>query len=230
MTSLISKVETSVQDGTISLDQLHKVNFSDKILPEGWLSSGEMQILYTFARECEGPILELGSWLGRSTICLASGVRDSESEKKFDVVDFGITSPNEWEKLLKEDFLRFAKDDVVARSIYQPGGPIALLIENLRKADLLDYTTAIIRGDSTEVPLRAEYNVIFCDTLHDEREIIEYGAFLDGLLKPGGWLICDDVIDDQLGSKLMEFIGFDCWFYSNPLDQYSKFFIGRKRV
>ncbi len=229
MTILIEKIETAIRAGNVTLDEFHSVNIPEKNLPEGWLSGGEMQILYTLARECDGPVLEIGSWLGRSTVCLAAGIKDSGNKKKFDVVDFGITSPNEWEKLLKEDFIRFAKDDVVARSIFQPGGSIALLIDNLRKAELLDYTTSIIRGDSTEVPLRSEYNVIFCDTLHDEREIIEYGVFLDGLLKPGGWLICDDILDEQLGSKLREYIGFDCWFYSNPLDQYSKFFIGRKK-
>lgn len=199
-------------------------------MPEGWLSGTDMQILYSLATLVQGPILEIGSWLGRSTVAIGAGIRDSGETKIFDTVDFGLTSPSEWEALLKEDFARFGKDDVVARSIFQPGGTIAVLIENLRKAALLPYVTSIIRGDSTKVPLRPCYNMVFCDTLHDEREVREYGDFLNGLIAPGGWLVCDDVIDESLGNILKEFVDFDLWFFSNQIDQYSKFGVGRKTI
>lgn len=44
---------------------------------EGWLSDREVAFLYKTARECSpsGVILEIGSWKGKSTICLAKGSR-----------------------------------------------------------------------------------------------------------------------------------------------------------
>lgn len=42
---------------------------------EGWLSESEGELLYRLARRCRPPgvIVEIGSWKGRSTICLAKG-------------------------------------------------------------------------------------------------------------------------------------------------------------
>jgi len=43
----------------------------------GWLTDREAALLYTLARRCSGAgaIVEIGSWKGRSTICLAKGTR-----------------------------------------------------------------------------------------------------------------------------------------------------------
>jgi predicted O-methyltransferase YrrM len=45
---------------------------------QGWLGDAEAKALYDAARACtgRGAILEIGSWKGKSTICLASGSRD----------------------------------------------------------------------------------------------------------------------------------------------------------
>ena len=44
----------------------------------GWLTRREANLLYNFARRCtgKGVILEIGSWKGKSTVCLAQGSRD----------------------------------------------------------------------------------------------------------------------------------------------------------
>jgi len=44
----------------------------------GWLGDEEALALYELARGCtgRGAIVELGSWRGRSTICLALGSKD----------------------------------------------------------------------------------------------------------------------------------------------------------
>jgi predicted O-methyltransferase YrrM len=45
---------------------------------EGWLSDREAQILYRTARRLPAAsrVLEIGSWKGKSTYCIASGLRD----------------------------------------------------------------------------------------------------------------------------------------------------------
>ena len=42
-----------------------------KRLPSGWLSFDEAKLLYSFAELTAGPILEVGSYLGRSTFLLS---------------------------------------------------------------------------------------------------------------------------------------------------------------
>lgn len=226
----LSTIATAIATGTVDETTFLPFPLRMRAMPPGWLSATDLQILYSFAALLPGPILEIGAWLGRSTAAIAAGIRDSGMPKIFDTVDFGITSPREWETRLKEDFGRFTRNDMVARSIYHPGGSIAVLIENLRKMGLLDHVTSIIRGDSTQVPLRPAYGMIFCDTLHDEREVHAYGAFLDGLLMPGGWLICDDVADDRLGDVLKTYVDFDLWWFSRAIGRNAKFGLGRKRA
>jgi hypothetical protein len=43
----------------------------------GWSSPREKQLLYAFGRWLPGPFLEIGPWVGKSTCCIASGIRDS---------------------------------------------------------------------------------------------------------------------------------------------------------
>jgi len=53
----------------------------------GWLSDEEGEALYELARECtgKGVIVEIGSWKGKSTICLALGARAGNGVRIFAV-------------------------------------------------------------------------------------------------------------------------------------------------
>src|SRR5688500_4800072 len=73
-----SKIE-SLSDLYTSLG---RVRFKEPMGVGGWLSPREQQALYALARWSPGPILEIGPWLGRSTVCLARGVQDSGVEKQ----------------------------------------------------------------------------------------------------------------------------------------------------
>ena len=50
---------------------------------EGWLAPVEAKLLYNRAKECKGrgAIVEIGSWKGKSTICLARGSLDGNKTK-----------------------------------------------------------------------------------------------------------------------------------------------------
>lgn len=73
---------------------------------------------------------------------------------------------------------------MVARAIFHPGGTIAILIDNLRRHGVLEYVTTAMRGDVAKAPLRASYGFVFCDTLHDEREIDLYLPIINHILAP----------------------------------------------
>src|SRR5580698_5996613 len=71
-------------------------------LPYGWLTSFEASLLFSAGRELDGPFLEVGSWVGRSTVCIARGIQSRPIGLPilFDVVDFGISDVAEWRRLL----------------------------------------------------------------------------------------------------------------------------------
>jgi predicted O-methyltransferase YrrM len=54
---------------------------------EGWLSDKEAVLLYNLAQQCtgKGVIVEIGSWKGKSTICLAKGSKSSKQVKIYAV-------------------------------------------------------------------------------------------------------------------------------------------------
>lgn len=52
---------------------------------EGWLFDGEARLLFELARQASsaGVIVEIGSWKGKSTICLATGSREGPRVKVY---------------------------------------------------------------------------------------------------------------------------------------------------
>lgn len=60
----------------------------------GWLSPREKQLFYAFGRWLPGPFLEVGPWVGKSTCCIASGIRDSGERKQFVSAELNPTVEN----------------------------------------------------------------------------------------------------------------------------------------
>jgi predicted O-methyltransferase YrrM len=78
---------------------------------EGWLTDEEGEALYSLAKECtgRGAIVEIGSFKGRSTICLAMGSKAGKSVRVFAV-------DTHWGPRLEEfneNIRRAGVDDVV---------------------------------------------------------------------------------------------------------------------
>lgn len=63
---------------------------------EGWLTQNEAEFLFLNAKNCSGKgvIVEIGSWFGRSTICLAKGSESSNNVPIY-AIDPHITSTGE---------------------------------------------------------------------------------------------------------------------------------------
>jgi predicted O-methyltransferase YrrM len=64
--------------------------FAERVKPliadvPGWLTDEEGEALYDLARGCtgRGAIVEIGSWKGKSTICLGLGARAGEADRIF---------------------------------------------------------------------------------------------------------------------------------------------------
>jgi len=67
---------------------------------EGWLSPNEAGLLFDMAREANGPIVEIGSWRGRSTVALALGAAAGTGQHIYAIDTFvGVAdTPNATER------------------------------------------------------------------------------------------------------------------------------------
>jgi len=62
---------------------------------DGFLTDREGQMLYSLARACQGRgvVVEIGSWKGKSTIWLASGIKDNARKTLLFAIDPHTGSP-----------------------------------------------------------------------------------------------------------------------------------------
>ena len=135
-------------------------------------------LIYHMAKICEGNILEIGSFLGASTVAAALGLRASQPEKKFVSIEPGGE-------------LRDHK--LASRNIFKD------LTKHVARAGLSDAITLlnghsfdpnIIASVSTQLN-RAEVGLFIFDADANVRRDIEcYGA----LLGDGCWMVIDDYI------------------------------------
>jgi Methyltransferase domain len=214
-------------DSGLHVERLDEVPAPLASFPKGWMSPLELKVLYNFARYGDGDFLEIGTWIGRSSTAIAMGFRDvGQIGRRLDLVDFGFVSTSDFADKLKMGN-EYLLQDEICRPIMMPGGVIAVLIENLRSRDLLRFVTSVCRGNAAEVPLRSSYGVVFCDAVHSLGEIEVAGPVLARILKPGSWLICDDLCEQFLVEALEQYITFDLKLQLKELETAAKSMIGR---
>ena len=189
--------------------------------PNGWMSPNDLSLLYNVAFQASGPVLEVGPWLGRSTTALAMGLRDrhaqGEENVSFDTIDFGITSADEWHAKFGEKLNIKKQKGRVAEAVYHPGGTVAVLIQNIKNNRLLPYVSNFIRGDFIDCPLSRKYNVIFCDTTHDDAEIERTLPALVKMAGKGCTFVFDDVITEQRAQKICGYLDVESYFLTSTV-------------
>lgn len=195
--------------------------------PEGWMSPLELQILYNLALAPVETVLEVGPWIGRSTTALCAGLRDGPRDQpaKFDVVDLGQTSAADWLRDFGVPLDFTLRHGRVAEAIYHPGGTIAVLINNLKRNDLLSITTTVTRGNFLDLNYSRMYDLIMCDAIHDEREASLYMPKISSLIKVGGTLVIDDVVTDEFADFICSFLEFNERLLINRHDKAHKLFL-----
>jgi len=149
----------------------------------GWLLEGEHEFLWELAcRPGAGPILEIGSWMGKSSCILAGACAQASPESRVFCVDpFDMKGPfvQEWYHRL------FIHRDA--------GGTYS---EFLRHADRLGF-----RRWAVPVPARSEailpflkpgFRMVFIDAGHTYSEVRRDAGLSLPLLSPGGVLALHD--------------------------------------
>lgn len=158
-------------------------------ITNGWLSEREMRLLYGLTRVLDGPILEIGAWVGRSTSVIARALRDAGSQKRF--VSTEIQPLLEDFKSVGEEVHYFSPqcggqsigqisaavfDANIAPVLKAEGGVVGTLTRNLDELGLLPYVTIHV-GDFAAAP-DLGYSFIFNDCAHNAVEIERSAAGL----------------------------------------------------
>lgn len=175
--------------------EIKSVPFGLETLPEGWFSKTQISALYQLALTTQGPILEVGSWIGRSTTVIGHALTTRPDRVEFHTVDYGISSLAEWSERFGSSLLKKPNADRYLPHITREGGSLSSLRENLSARGMLDLVH-IHKGDFHDVAPRIQYGLIFCDATHNRREIDTNVPVLISMLKTGGILACDDISDE----------------------------------
>ncbi|RAV23369.1 class I SAM-dependent methyltransferase [Paenibacillus contaminans] len=148
---------------------------------DGWLSDEGVENLYRYTLLAPvSNVVEIGSWKGRSTSCLASAIKDRNGGRVYAVDKWKITP--ELQSYLKG---YYAEDQLYDE-----------FIDNMTKLNFIDYIEPI-RQDSIEAsrrwPLTRKIGLLYIDAAHDYLSVKQDFEFWSPFVASGGFIIFDDV-------------------------------------
>ena len=140
---------------------------------DGWLTPGESALLFDLARRCpaNAVVVEIGSWRGKSTVLLASGVRSSGGRV-------------------------FAIDPHEGTTAGIPSAGVAALTANLERAGVSDAVTPIVaRSADAAATFDRPIDLLFIDGDHAEASARrDIGDWLPKVV-PGGRVAFHDIVN-----------------------------------
>lgn len=159
---LITDFRLNGTDVHLALEEIDSLRQAIPVDATGMLEL-ETLLLYLLAREngLAGAIVELGSYMGGSTIALAMGARVSANRNIVIAVD-----DHEWH--------RHAAGQVSADAVARLPSTLPVLKRNLERAGVTDCVQVLV-ADTAEVADRtaAEVSLLLIDAGHDERSLRE---------------------------------------------------------
>jgi predicted O-methyltransferase YrrM len=167
----------------ISEDQiLIRINEIKRLIKpvQGWLSGQGVENLYRYALKAPvSNVVELGSWKGRSTSCLAYAIKDRNEGRVYAVDTWKGSS--EHKKILQS----YAEDQLYNE-----------FIKNMTKLNLLDYIEPI-KMDSVKAsrkwPLSRKIGLLYIDASHNYFSVKQDFELWSPFVTTGGYIIFDDV-------------------------------------
>jgi len=148
---------------------------------DGWLTDNEASLLYILAKQnsFNGLIVEIGSWKGKSTICLAEGSLNGRSNKVYAIDPHLVTS----DKL--QQYL--AKDEVNSLKKFK---------ENIENAGVGAVINPVIEFSYNAINLiDNEIDLIFIDGSHKYEDVLnDYNLYMPKV-RVGGIVAFHDTND-----------------------------------
>lgn len=170
-------------------------------LPPGFLPPAHANVLYQLAQSA-GSVLEIGSWVGRSTCVIAKALSTRVPAVPFHTSDFFIADDEDWERRHGVALEGKWNADVYRYFMKQPGGTRGVLDRHLEERGLRHLVT-VHDGDFLDIDFGRRFDLVFCDATHDGHEINRNIPHALELLEPGGVLACDDIANDDLRDALL---------------------------
>ena len=154
----------------------------------GWLAEEEGYFLYRLARDGEGAgeVVEIGSWMGRSTAWLAAGCKTAARERVHAVDTFAGSAEHQELDVLKRE-----------------GTTYHQFAENLERVDLFDYVEPVV-ASSRDAERRWDgkpIRLLFIDGDHSYQAVRADFESWSRHVIVGGMIVFDDVIDNWPGVK-----------------------------
>jgi predicted O-methyltransferase YrrM len=137
---------------------------------QGWLYDSEAQLLYDLAHKCQGPILEIGFFMGRSTSVICDAIRNSNHNNQFDSYDINFKTIDEFMSFYAPIHgANVSVPELVQCIVDSNESPLSITQKNLTMFGLEKYVN-LHAGDFSKIESQT-YDFIFCDAMHDVNEI-----------------------------------------------------------
>jgi predicted O-methyltransferase YrrM len=120
---------------------------------EGLLSEVEAKCLYQLARNCDEAIVEIGSWKGKSTVCLALASKAGKRQKVFAI-----------------DPHQGLRDN--GAEIHQPEGTELIFRKNIKRARVDDIVVPLVmKSEEAAKGWKEPVSLLFIDGAHDYENV-----------------------------------------------------------
>jgi len=165
-----------------------------KIISEinGWLLNNEAVMLFEVAKSCKGIIVEIGSWKGKSTVCLALGSKEGNNAKVY-AVDPHINTP--------------------CHKNYSKGeGTFSEFIRNLQKSGVSESVFPIVKkSKEASADFNHKIDFLFIDGDHSYNSVKEDFELWFPKLITGGIIAFHDAVYSEVKRLIDEKSAMQCF-------------------
>lgn len=169
---------------------------------DGWLLDAEAEALFNVSKNCKGrgEMVEIGSWKGKSTICLAKGSKQG-SKKKIYAIDPHKGSPEHKEKYGKIDTFEEFKKNIQNANVNNMVIPLIKTSEQIAKNFDKPVEFIFIDGAHDYKSVKLDFELWF-------PKVINKGvmAFHDSTCFPGPKKVVKDLIYKSQNFRNVRFV------------------------
>lgn len=172
-----------------------EINDIKKLNIEGYLTDPEGETLYKLARHCKGngAIVEIGSWKGKSTVWIASGLKSRKNS------DVPFNNPSYYNKVYAIDP---HEGLMKINEKYQEDSTFHEFINNIKSTNLDDIVVPIVKtSEEASKEFNQPIEFIFIDGLHEyEYSLKDFILWFPKVIE-NGWMAFHDTLKPTLGPK-----------------------------
>jgi len=180
-------------------------------LPDGWTSSRLEEVLFAQTQN-SNRILEIGSFVGRSTCVICYAIKNSGRQIHFDTCDIHFRTQEEFIDFYKRVCKSYIEIPPLQKHYIENGGTMHHLKKNLTDRGLANFVNChkgCFKRLDERKKILGNYDMIYCDVSHDANEINANIPRIKNLLdKNHSVLICNHIVNDELKDLLLKHIEF----------------------